>query len=408
MIHTLERALHKLLTEACDRGAGQIDLLLLISIFEQRQAMIGRRPSLPIGQSYGLLVPSSDVVVPEMGRNARRWRADTYLRDYETRTKQEFAELPAVHVHFNFEDEGGSFVYYKKLRPYYFNDGLHDLRPVFKRLKTVAFLRKRVVVLDEMAERLKRAETTLDGWKAGLASEIAAEIGLIESFVPRLERGSESKLSNHSFGLAIDIDSATNPYVANPEVVRVIAEVTGFRLDQAMLALQDQDESAVDQAAQTYVRLQEASERLKKWLQEWIPKFKQRDVAPSGLMTPASQSTSQRSWKPGDNITTNEKRTSNPGDKSEVERVRHLRNIGLVHSLYVALGKRDDVLQRWMERGIHTLPFYLVIALVMAGLRWGGMYESKKDGMHFELLDDDNQILKRKRKGRLSDVIANM
>lgn len=213
----------------------------------------------------------------------------------------------------------------------------------------------------------------LDSWSPGLAAQVAATVraGGAGGFVPRRIAGS-SELSNHAFGLAIDLAPGSNPHVVRG-LVPLLDEVVrreGVDYSFGRPALGKGEAKGVgraDQAMEIWIRAQAASDAVKAFLGREVPRWLEWKAALAR----------QTVCEPG------------TPDASDLEGDAGL---ALVDALVEATRQKGErtpegrTVRGWMEEGIQSLPLALVVALVTAGLRWGQEYSESKDAMHFELL----------------------
>src|SRR5205823_13084081 len=80
-------------------------------------------------------------------------------------------------------------------------------------------------------------------------------------------------LSNHAFGLAVDIDSPWNPHIKDREVIEVLKEITGYDFGEYFVNRSEAIPS-LDWAAQIHMRERDASNRLQDWLRRYLPIYK--------------------------------------------------------------------------------------------------------------------------------------
>jgi hypothetical protein len=195
----------------------------------------------------------------------------------------------------------------------------------------------------------------------GLAGQPNAAGFVIGGFVPRFQAGSE-ELSNHAFGLAIDIDPTWNPQLKSPAARKAFARATGDDIGRALYAA-----SSMDAVRQIYARVKLMSDRLKKWLDEWLPKYEQLQ----------KDRTAAR---------------KDPNGKQRVFAIDTELKANLDLAALVALIDEYTLptVQSWQIYGIGTIPPEIIEAFETLGrkngARWGGRYEESKDVMHLELL----------------------
>jgi hypothetical protein len=181
--------------------------------------------------------------------------------------------------------------------------------------------------------------------------------GLFKSAIglqPRPVAGeSRPSISNHAFGLAVDIDALTNPMIKDAEVKRILSWVVNEpSFDFGQLAV-EASEHPTAPTETAYARLQEASRRVQDWLKRHLYD-------------------TQTSW---------------PEDTSAAEDLQSREDVSedvlKFRSLSRKVSRRE--LEAWAREGILTVPLVLVLAMKDLMFGWGGEYEGSKDMMHFEL-----------------------
>jgi hypothetical protein len=208
----------------------------------------------------------------------------------------------------------------------------------------------------EMARVLKAVEDKFPGGLQGLDAGF-----VIGGFVPRFQEGS-AQLSNHAFGLAIDIDPKWNPQLKSAAARAAFARATGEDIGRSLYPV-----SSADMAAKIYEKVAAISKRLQEWLNLWLPQYEQ-------LMRSRADA------------------VKDPEGKQKAASID--RQIGSDQDLSaVAVLVREYSLatvKSWQAGGIGTIPPLVIQAFLEAGspngARWGGQYDNSKDFMHFELL----------------------
>jgi hypothetical protein len=216
-------------------------------------------------------------------------------------------------------------------------------------------------VHQEMAAVLAAIELDVRAKRPGLAQQRSAAGFIIGGFVPRLQAGS-GVLSNHAFGLAIDIDPDWNPQFKKPEVRKAFARATGYDIGQALYPA-----SSMKEVRTVYERVQKMSDHLKTWLTEWLPKYKE--------------------WR--------EQRGAAARERDGKKKVQALdderkNNLDLNAVAVLVDEYRLEVVEAWLVYGIVTIPPEIIESFLKIGrnngARWGGQYDNTKDIMHLELL----------------------
>lgn len=353
----MERAL---LMEALNRGAGTLELFRMLKTWRaQRQR---RHPRTVFG-----LLNFDDVLVGGFADQAEAFLVRQCREDYDRMLRDEFSSLPDdVHDSFAF-DKHEPFAYYCQMRPVFYRAGYSDpCETIFLKIEPAKFLGHNVAggLHELFHDRLAGLERELDSWSQGLAQRVSARITGVGGFVPRYiapkqgHRQTSASLSNHAFGLAVDIDSDWNPHIKDQEVVDVLKEITGYDFGQVLVP-KENGIPEMDRIAQTHTRVREASDRLRAWLTRYLPVYeaeKRKANTPASFLTdPSAPPVCEE-----------------PSEESN-EIIRLLK--------YHKLAE----LKQWAVKGIETIPLELAAAMAKLGFRWGGSYEHSKDIMHFEL-----------------------
>jgi hypothetical protein len=190
-----------------------------------------------------------------------------------------------------------------------------------------------------------------------------------------------SKLSNHSFGLAIDIDNLENPRIYDPKghfiplLNEVVKRKCGLDYDFASLFVEGLGNSRVLSNRQhlllAYGSAKKASDAVQAWLKENLAAYDAR----------LSEISHARGTKPGTPAFIK-------GQQAQ-QAIDNERDLQLVKLLRHQI--EEDVLESWAQTGIVNLPIELIAAFYVAFnwnplFRWGGGdYCNSKDFMHFEL-----------------------
>lgn len=252
---------------------------------------------------------------------------------------------------------------YIAMRAAYYRAGWPCMkRDVFDQIVPATFFGTTVIggVHRELAAVLRAVEDEIGKTNPQLANERAAGF-VIGGFVPRFQAGSD-QLSNHAYGLAIDIDATWNPQVKSAAARLAFARATGDDIGRSLYAA-----SSLDGVEKTYQRVAAMSVRLQEWLNEWLPQYEQL----VRLRTDAAK---------------------DPKGKEKVVSIdNQIRSDPDLSALATLISEytRDTVLA-WKAYGIVTIPSAVIKAFIAAGrqngARWGGQYDNTKDIMHLELL----------------------
>ena len=125
----------------------------------------------------------------------------------------------------------------------------------------------------ELAAVLKGVEPEVKRRKADLVPWLQAGKFVIGGFVPRFQAGSD-QLSNHAYGLAIDIDATWNPQVKQgsrqkDDAMAAFQRATGERLDV------DFSNKSSGQVKKVYDRMLIISKKLMAWLDRHLQRYDQ-------------------------------------------------------------------------------------------------------------------------------------
>jgi len=183
---------------------------------------------------------------------------------------------------------------------------------------------------------------------------------IVGGFNPRFQRGS-TELSNHAYGLAIDVDFYWNPQVRTPDQVRAFKQATGVDFSKPFFSESSQPPAAL------YLRLVRISDSLKKWLSATLLQYDQ-------LVTQRDQYRKER----------NRVREIAALD-AELKNNPDLAALGIMIHDY-----ERRIVDAWKIYGIITIDKEIIDIFsrlgTREGARWGGEYRDTKDVMHLELL----------------------
>lgn len=209
-------------------------------------------------------------------------------------------------------------------------------------------------ILTQVEDAVRKAEP------GGLKRNEAGFI--IGGFNPRFQAGSE-QLSNHAFGLAIDVDYEWNPQVKSKTAIQAFQRATGERVDVLF-----RNVSSVDALRRAYERVVRISRKLQDWLAKFMPMYQQLQADRAKYKGDANAKAKLAAL--------DQELQANP-------------DLAALHTLVVEYSMKT--VQAWQAYGIVTIPLR-VIELFLSlgkkhGARWGGEYERTKDVMHLELLE---------------------
>ncbi len=348
------------------------------------------------------------------------------FQKYDKEVHDEFESLTSL-VRDHFKSDAGvseTFNQYQKLRPMYCSVGIdHPKSVVFDKLVMSSVLGKNVVVHEEMKEALKLLAEKLDAKVERTSNTLAKEVTSADGFHPRLIANTNF-ISNHSLGLAIDINAPNNPHIVDKTVIALIKDITktdagpeGFDFGKALVKPEDQqslDDEAkrqqkIKEITEIHVKAQQASDLVRDWLTEQLEREKRgkfdlsqlaakvnewRDKIKNAANLAEAESYRYEYEQAERTLATKEAKFNSDGDRQRLEALRKL--VGEV------------TLQFWAREGIRNLPLDLVLALVVdLHFEWGDEWEKSKDGMHFDFLKnaDGGVIIPKKRFMGLNEAL---
>jgi hypothetical protein len=317
------------------------------------------------------------------------------LLAYRSRITAEFSSL---RIAFKDPSKGHTDLeHYHLMRPLYYVGGYDDpAKAIFQRIRQYYFLGKDVPggVHEAFIRVLDRVSGILRATSPDLPARVAAAIGKQDGgFVPRFIAGSTT-LSNHAYGLAIDIDPPSNPHIKNPPkpkkpIIPVLNEVvstrTGIRFDFGKTYAEGKEWSRFlneDQKIMvTHMSASAASQAVQEWLQQNLPTYEDCTARiAAGAKAPAGSPARQQA---------DEARQTIDEDR-DLQLIQAIRGDGSED--YPSI----ETLRGWAKTGIQTIPLELVMAIKQAMRQsgypkgagqggWGQDYEHSKDAMHFEI-----------------------
>ena len=306
------------------------------------------------------------------------------------------AEFNSLTIRFNTSGSGRTDLeHYSLMRPLYYGLGYtNPVADIFSKIHGFHFLGKAVPggVHSVLADVLSLVPGILNAVAPGLSDRVASCILYQDGgFVPRYIANTEV-LSNHAFGLAIDIDPPFNPHVVNGEVIAVLNEVVSkrkginFNFDERYTARSLANRLLTDEGRTkvTFLYARMASDAVKDWLTENLDSYEQC----------LAQITAGRNAKKGSN-----EETLSANAEEEIASDPDFQWIARI----TGRGKRADdyaslqTLHTWARYGIQTVPVELPLAIEQAmrikgfpknqkNHPWGQEWERSKDAMHFELV----------------------
>lgn len=253
---------------------------------------------------------------------------------------------------------------YRAMRGAYYRAGWTSIwRDVLTELHQVTFLGTPVQggVHRELADLLALVEEAFRKAEPDGPERRAAGF-IIGGFNPRFQAGSD-QLSNHAFGLAIDIDHEWNPQLKSAAAIKAFQRATGERVDVPF-----RNFSSVDAIRRAYEHVARISRKLQDWLAKYLPMYEQLQA--------------DRARYKGD-----------PKGKAKLatldQELKANPDLAALDTLVVEYTMKT--VQAWLAYGIVTIPLRVIELFVSLGkkhgARWGGEYEKTKDVMHLELLE---------------------
>jgi hypothetical protein len=214
-------------------------------------------------------------------------------------------------------------------------------------------------VHQELVGRLSLAENYLRDQHPGMSdADIVEQIGLysISGRRPPGNAVGGSTLSNHAYGLAIDVNYRGNPFIGrSARVDQILNRATELMLDQQFHIRQQQTGTPEEIRS----RYEEASNALR----DYFGLRDQEEALQAHLNTRGL-----------------------PAEASDVQRwLQQINNDYTNRALLADFATQDPDNPRDPAAGFIDLTQELVEALVnQAGLFWGGQYRTSKDIMHFD------------------------
>ena len=216
---------------------------------------------------------------------------------------------------------------------------------------------------DTFAAVLAAVEQNLDSGAPGTAAKIGRGLSSVLGVQMRMIDGSPN-LSNHAFGLAVDLDPRYNPNV-KLDFVNVVREITGTDFGRSFAAASLPNDAEVTQA---YAIESKASDLFKAWLTKWIPPYEENKAQQAAIAAAAKGNTPAPAFPaPADDPATRQ------------------RNFALIDRLLRLRETTMQSLKGWATHGIITIPLQVAVAFAKAGANWGSQYPDRKDTMHFEI-----------------------
>jgi D-alanyl-D-alanine carboxypeptidase len=329
------------------------------------------------------------------------WEIFEVARTLEKKIKKEWEDLNSLaRQAFEHQAKGKKaepFSYYKKLRARMCTDGWPDPAQYWNEIVpgTLFGVPIGYGIHSKLLQRLKGTD---ESWKSTTdepPEDLTAKpsganpvpIADVGGFEPRLTLPSETALSNHAWGLAIDVDAVWNPYITNKEMMQVIKTHSGIDLSQDPINLHelrndpnDSSKSAKnnDKLTARHKKLEEASTAIAAWLKKETPKENRLARA-----LEEAEKTLHEAQEAGDPIAIDAAKQQVTEASNAYNNDPDARHIATLRIL------RKDELKYWEGDSFLNLPPKLIIKLKSRGFGWGGEYIHNKDFMHFELYAKD-------------------
>jgi hypothetical protein len=197
------------------------------------------------------------------------------------------------------------------------------------------------------------------------AAFLAGTLG-VGGFVPRFIGGT-SRLSNHAFGLALDVDPRWNPHLKGEGDIAAIKRATGADLGKRLF-------EGSEPAAETQRRLDEIARLLQPWLTQWLPLYEPLVEAKRRARTARTAKERAEGKRTAANLQNDIDKNPASVDLRAVDTL--VRNHGI------------DEVRAW-TRGFATVDPDVIEVFRQVGTRyearWGAEYAASKDVMHLEL-----------------------
>ena len=265
------------------------------------------------------------------------------------------------------EPFGSPLEKYQALRASYYRAGwVNAKRDIFDRIVPAKILGVRIVggvhelmvpVLDGMAKQLP--EKT----KAAFAADTLG----VGGFVPRFIEDT-SRLSNHAFGMALDIDPRWNPHIKGESDIAAFKQATGVELGERFFY-------GSEPAEETQRRLEEVSERLKTWLAYWLPLYEPLVEAKERARKGRTAKERAEARKVAADLQRDINQNPAAADLRALDTMVKNHGVAVVRGWQHGIGTIDPrVIDMFKQLGYGY------------GARSGNEYEKSKDIMHIELL----------------------
>jgi hypothetical protein len=392
--------------EALRRGARDLDLFLLKVHYLLRG-----------GQPDPLDLSGLGSMVREFEEDWARSVIEEEERSFEWIIDEEMSRLKDIVGKPGLIQDRDDYRY--RVRPLYYSAGYTEPADFLENVIQHQFLKFSVWIHKDLAAKLTQAEQKL-GTQPGLAEGVTKEIREISGIQIRKIANSE-QLSNHAFGLAIDVDPYSNPHVVDADVINAlnwVVQQSGGSFDFGKSVLGKRDDYTEDDVRKIHAQGRKASDAVRDWLRKYAPQYRQmiaeiqsaekflkvkksKPSKPIGDRVRDARATEakmiyQAELESGDDACTPDpKITPETVAADAVSRalneIASNPNLQRIQTLYENI-EDTKYIETWEKRGLLTVPLQLAVVLVAElDLRWGEQYEKSKDAMHFELVGDGGQ-----------------
>ena len=297
-----------LVREALLRGARELDVMEYLA--RRRQRALARSPAAApsrLGLSLSLLsepegLSPANVVSRLAGayRDMAQQEFDAFPGNVQTAframTVEKNRDLPK-------DKKIQPFDYYLDLRVAYYQAGYDDpVKDIFSKITPAKLLGHDIVfgVHEKFLAQLAGLDKLLNSWSPGLADRTAKEIARMDGgFVPRYIAPKQGQsqtpvLSNHAFGMAVDIDPDRNPHIKDRDVMDALKQAIGYDFGASFVEYSKQIPD-LDRIAQIHLRAQDASGKLQRWLQTYLPRYREAERS-GALRASFADADTERIW----------------------------------------------------------------------------------------------------------------
>ncbi|MGC5561796.1 M15 family metallopeptidase [Streptomyces sp. FR-108] len=309
------------------------------------------------------------------------------LRELDLRIEREWEELGPLQEPFRAQAAEPDvrmepLPYFRRIRTKMHQQGTPDPMRYWREIETdvkIFGVRVRNGVHRELVRRLKAATEKSPSDLTSLNKDASLnEDTTVVGFQPRTIKDKE-QLSNHAWGLAIDVDAPWNAYITQRGVMDVIKRHTTDHVDLSKDPIDDRLGARQDREAvleRRYETLKKASYELKVWLAEVEP-------MEGKLFDAVQRAADELQLAKG---TKDQARITQAQLTYEQARKDYEADKGVADYTYLRTHLSGEDLMNWTREGFLNLPLDVIKMIKFKeGVSWGGEYERIKDFMHFEL-----------------------